>query len=65
MKILSMSFSAHADCRGILQLIRHLEPKNVIFVHGEKFKMVELSKVVLETTKIPVYYPANFERLHF
>lgn len=48
MKILSMSFSAHADCRGIMQLVRHLEPKNVVFVHGEKNKMIELGKVIKE-----------------
>jgi len=46
-------------------MIRHLEPKNVIFVHGEKGKMVELGKVVVETTGLPVYYPANFERIEF
>jgi integrator complex subunit 11 len=65
MKVLSMSFSAHADCRGIMQLIRHAEPKNVIFVHGEKTKMVELGKVVKENCGIPVYHPANFEKLQF
>ena len=36
MKIRNMSFSAHADAKGILQLIKHCEPKNVVFVHGEK-----------------------------
>ena len=34
MKIKNMSFSAHADAKGILGLIRHCEPKNVVFVHG-------------------------------
>jgi len=31
-----MSFSAHADAKGILQLIKHVQPKNVMLVHGEK-----------------------------
>lgn len=38
-KIENLSFSAHADAKGILQLIRQCEPKNVVLVHGEKPKM--------------------------
>lgn len=34
-----MSFSAHADAKGIMQLIRNCEPKNVLLVHGENLKM--------------------------
>ncbi|KAF3861207.1 hypothetical protein F7725_001462 [Dissostichus mawsoni] len=30
-----MSFSAHADAKGIMQLIRMAEPRNVLLVHGE------------------------------
>ncbi len=29
-----------------MQLIKHTEPKNVIFVHGEKGKMMELAEVI-------------------
>ena len=65
MKILPMSFSAHADCKGILALIKHTLPRNVVFVHGEKKKMVELGKMVHEHTKIPVYCPANFQKVAF
>lgn len=39
MKVKNMSFSAHADAKGILQLIKHLQPKNVMLVHGEKVKV--------------------------
>lgn len=39
MKVKNMSFSAHADAKGIMQLIKHLEPKNVMLVHGEKVKI--------------------------
>lgn len=31
-----MSFSAHADHRGIVSLIEYLNPKKIVFVHGEK-----------------------------
>ena len=34
-----MSFSAHADAKGIMQLITNCEPKNVVLVHGESGKM--------------------------
>jgi len=34
-----MSFSAHADAKGIMQLIRMCEPENVMLVHGESTKM--------------------------
>ena len=38
-RVFNMSFSAHADSKGILELLSHLEPKNVMLVHGEKEKM--------------------------
>jgi Cft2 family RNA processing exonuclease len=33
-----MSFSAHADAKGFMQLISWCEPKNVMLVHGEEIK---------------------------
>jgi integrator complex subunit 11 len=63
MKVKNMSFSAHADSKGILNLIKHVEPQNVCLVHGEKGKMEIFTEVVKETLKIPCYYPANFEDL--
>lgn len=39
MKVEYLSFSAHADAKGIMQLISHCEPRNVMLVHGEKAKM--------------------------
>jgi len=58
-----MSFSAHADAKGILGLIRHCEPKNVVFVHGEKGKMEILKRTVEEQFNLPVFMPANFESI--
>jgi Zn-dependent metallo-hydrolase RNA specificity domain len=59
-----MSFSAHADSKGILNLIKHCEPENVVLVHGEKNRMEVFSEVVREMLNIPCYYPANFEDLY-
>lgn len=56
-----MSFSAHADAKGILNLIKHVEPKNVMLVHGEKNKMEILSEIISAEFKVPVIFPANFE----
>ena len=39
MQVQYMSFSAHADAKGIMQLIRMCEPENVMLVHGESTKM--------------------------
>ena len=39
-KIMNMSFSAHTDSKGIMDMTRHLNPANVILVHGEKEGMI-------------------------
>lgn len=43
-----MSFSAHADAKGIMQLIRHCEPRNVMLVHGENTKMDFLKQKIMQ-----------------
>lgn len=37
--VTSLSFSAHVDAKGIIQLIKTIEPRNVLLVHGERYKM--------------------------
>lgn len=59
----NMSFSAHADSKGIMNLIKHCEPESVVLVHGEKGRMEVFAEVVRDSLKIPCYYPANFEDL--
>lgn len=54
-----MSFSAHADSKGIMELLTHLEPKNVLLVHGEKQKMKVLAENVKQKLKVPCFYPPN------
>ena len=55
----NLSFSAHADCKGIMQMIRMCAPKNVILVHGEKSKMAILRQRIQKEIGIPCYDPAN------
>lgn len=56
-----MSFSAHADAKGIMQLIQNCEPKNVLLVHGEAAKMEFLKDKIREEFKIDCFSPANGE----
>ncbi|KCV70343.1 hypothetical protein H696_02670 [Fonticula alba] len=39
LSVRNMSFSAHADAKGIMQLIHMAKPRKVMLVHGEKKKM--------------------------
>ncbi|GAW80637.1 RNA-metabolising metallo-beta-lactamase domain containing protein [Plasmodium gonderi] len=57
-RIIYLSFSAHADSNGIQQLIRHVVPKNVIFVHGEKNSMEKLSKHISTQYLINSFCPS-------
>ncbi|CAD5216898.1 unnamed protein product [Bursaphelenchus xylophilus] len=63
MRVEYMSFSAHADAKGIMLLIRDVEPSNVMFVHGEESKMEFLKGKVEKQFNIPVFKPANGETI--
>ncbi|ESO84307.1 hypothetical protein LOTGIDRAFT_132302, partial [Lottia gigantea] len=56
-----MSFSAHADAKGIMTLINQCEPKNVMLVHGEGGKMEFLKTKIEKEFGINCYMPANGE----
>ncbi|GAM27399.1 hypothetical protein SAMD00019534_105740, partial [Acytostelium subglobosum LB1] len=63
-KIHNLSFSAHADAKGIMQLIKMSQPKNVLLVHGEKEKMRFLSEKIIRDFNVPCYFPANGVTVH-
>ncbi|XP_060071309.1 integrator complex subunit 11-like [Ylistrum balloti] len=56
-----MSFSAHADAKGIMQLISQCEPRNVLLVHGEAVKMEFLKTKIKQEFSIDCFMPANGE----
>lgn len=58
-----MSFSAHADAKGIMQLIRQAEPKNIMLVHGEATKMEFLKQKVMQEFGVSCFMPANGETI--
>ncbi|KYQ94230.1 integrator complex subunit 11 [Tieghemostelium lacteum] len=64
-KVHNLSFSAHADAKGIMQLIKMSSPKNVLLVHGEREKMGFLSQKIIKDFSIPCYYPANGTTVNF
>ncbi|KAJ2845280.1 Integrator complex subunit 11 [Coemansia brasiliensis] len=59
----NLSFSAHADAKGIMELIRQASPRNVVLVHGEKSRMTYLKSKVMGEFGCPCYDPANGELL--
>ena len=59
MRIENISFSAHADAKGILNLLRNVDPDEVVFVHGDKTKMAHFQPLVEEQLKRKVHMPAN------
>ncbi|KAF0991178.1 hypothetical protein HZS_7591, partial [Henneguya salminicola] len=64
MQVLNMSFSAHADSVGILQLIDYCRPKKaVVLVHGELEGMKTLSEGIESEFNLKCYYPSNGEIL--
>lgn len=63
MQVKNMSFSAHADARGIMQMINTCQPKNVILVHGEASKMTILKAQIIKELGIPCFDPPNGQML--
>lgn len=61
MSVQYMSFSAHADAKGIMQLIQYCEPRNVMLVHGEAIKMEFLKEKIKQEFNLNCYMPANGE----
>ncbi|KAG0266361.1 Integrator complex subunit 11 [Mortierella polycephala] len=59
LQVKNLSFSAHADAKGIMQLIRQSGAKNVVLVHGEKSSMTFLKSRIMSEFGIPCYDPAN------
>lgn len=60
-----MSFSAHADAKGILSLIKNASPKNLVLVHGDVEVMKRFQKTVESTLDIRTYMPPNLQEIPF
>eukprot|EP01018_Ginkgo_biloba_P021793 Gb_26095 [translate_table: standard] len=60
-QIHQLSFSAHTDAKGIMDLVKHVSPRHAVLVHGEKPKMALLKARISSELGIPTYDPANNE----
>ena len=58
-RVENMSFSAHTDAKGIVTLIRQLQPANVMLVHGERARMCHLQSRIERELGVPVVFPPN------
>ncbi|KAJ3350961.1 Integrator complex subunit 11 [Allomyces javanicus] len=62
-RVENLSFSAHADAKGILALVETAKPRHVVLVHGERRKLVDLQRVMSAALPVHVHVPANKERI--
>ena len=59
MQVENLSYSAHSDARGIMELVQQCGALNVVLVHGSKTNMDGLKKRIVKELKIPCYAPAT------
>ncbi len=64
MSVQYMSFSAHADAKGIMQLVSWCEPKNVMLVHGEAAKMEFLKTKIKQEFGEDFYYSEIYDVIY-
>lgn len=61
MRATTVAFSAHADARGLVSLVRAVEPRGVCLVHGIVERMRNFRSQLRRLFGIPVYVPGNGE----
>lgn len=57
MQVHFMAFSLHTDSKGILALAQHVQPDNVVLVHGEPAKMRFLQERIQASLSVPCFMP--------
>ena len=55
----NLSFSAHADATGIMQMLKMAQPRAVMLVHGERSKMEVLKRQVEQELRVTCVMPPN------
>eukprot|EP00892_Ulva_mutabilis_P010145 jgi/Ulvmu1/7502/UM037_0046.1 len=63
-KVEQMTFSAHTDAKGVLDLLQHVQPKAAVLVHGEPDKMQFLQQRIHASLSVPCYAPKTGESVH-
>lgn len=57
--IKNLAFSAHADVKGILEIVKQCQPRNVMLVHGDKGRMKVLKETVEKFCEVTTFMPEN------
>jgi integrator complex subunit 11 len=60
-----MSFSAHADQKGLLQLINNISPKNLMLIHGDFEAMKKFKETCQSQIPAKIIMPENKENVTF
>src|SRR5579875_360250 len=51
--------SSHADMKGLIDYIRAINPEKLVLIHGEPFRMLEMSKIVEQELGLDCILPNN------
>ncbi|XP_055908956.1 integrator complex subunit 11 isoform X3 [Eupeodes corollae] len=57
LQVEQMDFDAVADLNGIMELIKMCDPKSVLLVHGERDKLQEMKRLIVDTLEVDCYIP--------
>ena len=60
-----MSFSAHADQKGLLQLVNNISPKNLMLIHGDYEAMKKFDETCKSQISANIIMPENKENVTF
>ena len=58
-----VSFTCHTDRHGIVECVRKCAPKNIVLVHGERRKMLELRSLLQQLFRTPCFCPQRHQPL--
>ena len=64
-EVFYMSFSAHADQKGLLQLVKNIEPKNLVLIHGDYEAMKKFKETCQKQINAKIIMPENKENVFF
>lgn len=60
-KIVNSLSACHPDSADILRICRHIDPKSIMFIHGEETKVLAFRERVEKVLGVPCFAPANCE----
>lgn len=58
-RLVNMTFSSHADARGIVRTCRKVKARAVMLVHGDKGKILTFRKQLSEALQVECFAPSN------